>query len=169
MEKEIFSQFNCIVFHTAPLPYGRGGSPIQNLIKRGYKKSPVCALKMCEGIDNGPIYKQKEISLEGSLSDILKRLNSAVNQLMKSLIEHLPEPSAQAGEAVTFKRLGLKDNEINLETTFEEVYDEIRMVDDPSYPNAFLSLKNILIEFSDIDKTSNELFCRVRISKKGIV
>ena len=39
---------------------------------------------MCEGIDNGPIYKQKDISLEGSLSDILKRLNGTVNQLIKS-------------------------------------------------------------------------------------
>ena len=44
------------------------------------------ALKMCEGIDNGPIYKQKDISLEGSLSDILKRLNVTVNQLIKVLL-----------------------------------------------------------------------------------
>ena len=25
--EEIYENFNCIVFHTAPLPYGRGGSP----------------------------------------------------------------------------------------------------------------------------------------------
>ena len=169
VEKEIFSHFNCIVFHTAPLPYGRGGSPIQNLISRGYKKSPVCALKMCEGIDNGPIYKQKDISLEGSLSDIFKRLNVTVNQLIKSLIKHLPEPKAQDGLARTFKRLEKKDNKINLEATFEEVYDAIRMVDDPSYPNAYLSLQNILIEFSQIEKTNDQLFCRVRISNKGSI
>ena len=30
---EIFESYTCIVFHTAPLPFGRGGSPIQNLIK----------------------------------------------------------------------------------------------------------------------------------------
>ena len=34
----IYESFKCIVFHTAPLPYGRGGSPIQNLILRGFKK-----------------------------------------------------------------------------------------------------------------------------------
>ena len=32
VESEIHDNFNCVVFHTAPLPYGRGGSPIQNLI-----------------------------------------------------------------------------------------------------------------------------------------
>ena len=53
---------NRIVFHTAPLPYGRGGSPIQNLIVRGHiSPAPVCALKMVSGLDEGPIYdKQKK-------------------------------------------------------------------------------------------------------------
>ena len=37
VEKEIYENFKCIVFHTAPLPYGRGGSPIQNLILRALK------------------------------------------------------------------------------------------------------------------------------------
>ena len=32
VKNEIHENFNCVVFHTAPLPYGRGGSPIQNLI-----------------------------------------------------------------------------------------------------------------------------------------
>ena len=35
VNKEIFENYECIAFHTAPLPYGRGGSPIQNLIIRG--------------------------------------------------------------------------------------------------------------------------------------
>ena len=48
VKKEIYSNFKCILFHTAPLPYGRGGSPIQNLILKGFKKSPVCAIKMEE-------------------------------------------------------------------------------------------------------------------------
>ena len=48
--KEIYENFECIVFHTSPLPFGRGGSPIQNLIIRGIKKSPVCAIKMTKVI-----------------------------------------------------------------------------------------------------------------------
>lgn len=169
VEREIFTQFKCIVFHTSPLPYGRGGSPIQNLILRGHKVSPVCALKMSNELDNGPIYDQEEISLEGSLCKILSRLDSAVNMLMRRLIDHLPTPIEQTGVAKTFKRLGYKDNEISFDTTFEKAYDIVRMLDDPSYPSAHLSLKNILIEFSEVNRKNDEFFCRVRISKKGTI
>ena len=33
VKDKIINKYNCICFHTAPLPFGRGGSPIQNLIK----------------------------------------------------------------------------------------------------------------------------------------
>jgi len=167
VEKEIFAKFKCIVFHTAPLPYGRGGSPIQNLILRGHKVSPVCALKMSNELDKGPIYDKEEISLEGNLSEIFKRLDSAVNALIKRLIHHLPTPIKQTGVGKIFKRLGNKDNEISFDTTFEKTYDTVRMLDDPSYPSAYLSLKNIFIEFSEVNRKNDEFFCRVRISKKG--
>ncbi len=35
---EIYENFKCIVFHMTDLPYGRGGSPLQNLISRGFEK-----------------------------------------------------------------------------------------------------------------------------------
>ena len=41
VRNEIHENFNCVVFHTAPLPYGRGGSPIQNLILEGDEETPV--------------------------------------------------------------------------------------------------------------------------------
>jgi len=33
--KEIFENYEIILFHMTDLPYGRGGSPLQNLIVRG--------------------------------------------------------------------------------------------------------------------------------------
>ena len=32
VKEEIYLNYECVAFHTAPLPYGRGGSPILNLI-----------------------------------------------------------------------------------------------------------------------------------------
>ena len=165
---EIFESYTCIVFHTAPLPFGRGGSPIQNLIKCGYEKSPVCALAMSEVIDSGPIYDQIEISLNGSLSEILGRLNSAVNVLMLRLINHLPEPKLQTGNVHIFKRLTFEDNQINYESNIEKFYDSIRMLDDTSYPCAYLNLENVCIEFFDINRKGDELFCKVRICEKDM-
>ena len=64
VSKRIIQKYNCICFHTGPLPQGRGGSPIQNLIMINKKKSTVCALKMTENIDAGPIFLKKKLALK---------------------------------------------------------------------------------------------------------
>ena len=46
VDNEIIKNFKCICFHSTPLPYGRGGSPIQNMIIRGHKSTQVCAYKI---------------------------------------------------------------------------------------------------------------------------
>ena len=79
----IINNYECISFHTAPLPYGRGGSPIQNLILRNKKKSPVCAIKMTEKIDAGPVYCKKEISLEGNLNEIFSKIARVTLKMIK--------------------------------------------------------------------------------------
>ena len=81
----VFKRFRCILFHTAPLPYGRGGSPIQNLIIRGFKEAPVCALKMGSVLDAGDIYAHYNISLKGSLTKIFERMNIVVNNLINQI------------------------------------------------------------------------------------
>ena len=80
--KEVHEQFNCILFHASPLPFGRGGSPIQNLILEGFKKTPVCAIKMTDKLDAGPIYASSDVSLEGTLNSIFCRINVAINDLI---------------------------------------------------------------------------------------
>jgi methionyl-tRNA formyltransferase len=42
---EILNLTTCICFHETDLPYGRGGSPLQNLISRGHKNTVISALK----------------------------------------------------------------------------------------------------------------------------
>ena len=149
VKKEIHERYDCIVFHTAPLPYGRGGSPIQNLILDGFKHSPVCALKMTSRLDAGPVYASINISLAGNLECIFRRISRAINHLIVKIITETLEPSEQVGEPHQFKRLSEKDNEIPAELKLEEIYDRIRMVDHPDYPNAFIIYGDKKIEFSD--------------------
>ena len=49
-------RYDCVIFHMTDLPYGRGGSPLQNLIIRGYKKTNVVSNKCVGEVDAGPIY-----------------------------------------------------------------------------------------------------------------
>ncbi len=160
---EIHQQYKCILFHTAPLPFGRGGSPIQNLILLGYKKSPVCALKMVEELDSGPIYSKKELSLEGPLSIIFKRLNIIVNDLIKDLVEFLPEPYMQEDNHFKFRRLTEEDNKIPPKGSLEDFYDRIRMLDDSTYPSSFIEYGDYIIEFNKAEFSNGQIKCVAQI------
>ena len=163
VKKEIHEKYECVVFHTAPLPYGRGGSPIQNLIMEGIKASPVCAIKMTSKLDAGPIYASSDISLAGDLNSIFSRINDAVNELIVIISSEIPTPIEQVGEPHTFKRLTPGDNEITAGLKLEEIYDRIRMVDHPDYPRAFIMYGNIKIELCNalIDGDSMEATCLI--------
>ena len=137
VSKNIYRNFNCILFHTAPLPYGRGGSPIQNLIIKGIKSAPVCALKMNDSYDSGDIYLKKNINLSGNLTEIFDNINNAVNFLISRIIKNNLKPYKQKGKVVLFKRLNIEDNEIKGKLNINQIYDRIRMVDHIEYPKAF--------------------------------
>lgn len=163
VSKNIYKNFNCILFHTAPLPYGRGGSPIQNLIIKGIKSAPVCALKMDESIDSGDIYLKKNINLNGNLTEIFDNINNAVNFLISRIIKKNLKAYTQKGKAVYFKRLNTEDNEIKGKLNITQIYDRIRMVDHFEYPKAFINLCNYKVEFSNAKLNSNSLSFKANI------
>ena len=53
VDSKIINNYECVCFHETDVPYGRGGSPIQNLIIRNHKKTKITALKMTDKIDAG--------------------------------------------------------------------------------------------------------------------
>ncbi len=166
VSSDILINFECIAFHTAPLPYGRGGSPLQNLIIRGFREAPLCALKMTDEIDGGPIYMKKNISLEGSLEQIFSRISIVSQEMIFEICHNKVEPKKQEGEIYFFKRLSHKDNELNFDLSFEKIYDQIRMLDADEYPKAFVNLGNFKIEFTNASYDNDELKANVRFIKK---
>jgi methionyl-tRNA formyltransferase len=166
VSSEIYERFECVVFHTAPLPYGRGGSPIQNLILKGLKNSPVCALKMTDNLDGGPIYDSFEVSLDGTISEIFSRIATCVEKLIVLICQNNPHPIEQHGEVVAFKRLSNSDNELLSNHSIKELYDRIRMVDGLDYPRAFINYGNHKIEFSEACLDGNLLLAKVKIISK---
>ena len=162
---EIYSNFECIVFHTAPLPYGRGGTPIQNLILEGFKTAPVCALRMIGELDSGPIYEKREISLDGSLSDIFSRLNYAINILIRNISRGNIVPSEQVGKPHVFKKLTKENNELPSNISLLQLYDRIRMLDHEDYPNPFLISGDLKFEFFNAEPGDDAITVKCRISK----
>ena len=165
VEKEIYENFKCIVFHTAPLPYGRGGSPIQNLILEGFETAPVCALKMTSALDAGPVYSKIVVSLQGSLSKIFERINIATNSLISELVENDLIPFDQQGKPHIFNRLTESDNELPKDLNLKQVYDRVRMLDHEDYPNAFIYHGKMKIEFFGAERQKNSIYLKCKISE----
>jgi len=160
----IHEKYKCIVFHVAPLPYGRGGSPIQNLIIRGFKSAPVCALKMTDKLDAGPIYLREEISLAGQLSDIFGRIYTVSFKMIGEILQSpYLEPIDQVGEPLIFTRLRPEDNNIDFSKGLDYVFDQIRMVDGFDYPKAFIRRGGFKINFSNVSKKGDIIYANALI------
>lgn len=172
IKEKVLKKYNCIGFHSTPLPYGRGGSPIQNMIKRGFSKTKICAFKMEANIDGGPIYIKTELSLNGNASNIMDRMYVLIYEMIIKLSDSTPKSKKQTGRVVTFKRLTKKDSEIKMrkKLNLKSLYNLIRMLDakDYNYPNAYIRLKNFDIRFTDAKITKNKLIAKATFSKSKI-
>jgi len=166
--EDIYSKYECIVFHMTDLPYGRGGSPLQNLIVRGHTETKISALRVVKKLDAGPIYLKRDLSLLGTAQEIFTRANNIIEQMIGVIIFEDLKPREQEGEVVKFKRRKKEESNILELKDLEKIYDHIRMLDADGYPHAFLETANLKCEFSKAKLNSNKeiLTAHVRISKK---
>ncbi|MBT6007694.1 MAG: methionyl-tRNA formyltransferase [Rhodobacterales bacterium] len=163
--QEIFTTFDCVIFHMTDLPYGRGGSPLQNLVVRGHKDTMMSALKCEAEMDAGPIYLKMPLSLNGSAEQILKRASSLIEKMIVEIVKKKPIPHAQQGEVVEFKRRKPEDGNLAGLTELDQIYDYIRMLDGEGYPPAFLQENHIIYEFTDAITTADFIEVKVKIRK----
>jgi len=138
--KEIFEKFECIVFHMTDLPFGRGGSPLQNLIIRGIKQTKISALKAVQELDAGPIYLKNDLMLNGTAEEIYIRASKTIfKEMIPTIIQGNIKPIDQVGEVVEFKRRKMNESEITSDMSLEKIYDHIRMLDAEGYPHSYIS------------------------------
>ncbi|WP_139453485.1 methionyl-tRNA formyltransferase [Campylobacter armoricus] len=144
--KEIYQKYKCIIFHLGNLPFGRGGSPLQNLIIRGIYKSKICALKASDVLDAGEIYLKHNISFKKSNAQKIyeKMSNIIFNKLIPKLLHTAIKPQKQKGEIMVFKRRTKEQSNLNTlkNPSLIKIYDFIRMLDAIDYPKKhFWNLK----------------------------
>ena len=164
---DIVENYRCIIFHMTDLPFGRGGSPLQNLIVRGYTETKISAIRASKSIDTGEIYLKHPLSLYGSAEEIFVRSAKVINIMIRKMIDENPKPYPQVGMVTTFKRRRAEESDIAPLETLEQLYDYIRMLDCEGYPNAFAEIGNFRIEFSKAAmKADDSIIANVRITKK---
>lgn len=144
---EIYETYECVVFHMTDLPFGRGGSPLQNLIVRGVQNTQLCALRCVEQIDAGPIYLRRPLSLLGSAQEIYLRASDLAEEMILEIMTSEPRPEPQHGEPVVFPRRRPEESDLASLDSLERLYDFVRMLDADGYPHAFLDVGRFRLEF----------------------
>ncbi len=167
IQEEVFEAFNCVVFHMTDLPFGRGGSPLQNLIIRGISRTKISAIKVVKRLDAGPVYLKSDLSLGGSAHEIFERFSTIVfDKMMPYIMKNEPQPNPQKGKVVTFQRRKPKQSRIPHNIDLEGVNDHIRMLDAEGYPPAFIETQNLHFEFLEALKKGDCVEAKVHIKRK---
>lgn len=163
----IFERYECIVFHMTDLPYGRGGSPLQNLIVRGLTATKLSALRVEVGLDTGPVYLKMDLSLSGTAEEIFVRVNKLVGKMIVEIIQNNLQPVPQEGDPVVFKRRKPEQGDMSGLEKLEEIFDYIRMLDADGYPHAYIEKGEFRYEFTRASiKADGSIVADVKITKK---
>lgn len=145
--ESILAHCECVCFHMTDVPFGRGGSPLQNLITRGHGHTQLTALRMEEGLDTGPVYLKERLCLHGNAEEIYLRAGRLSASMIGRILAERPEPVPQQGEAVFFKRRTPAESLIPSLPDLDALHDFIRMLDAEGYPHAFIEHGGFRIEF----------------------
>lgn len=146
--EELIARHECVCFHMTDVPYGRGGSPLQNLIVRGHRETKLTALRMTAEFDAGPVYLKEPLSLEGAAEEIFLRASRLSATMIARIVAEAPQPCAQVGEPTVFKRRKPEESAIPATGELGALHDFIRMLDADGYPRAYLEHAGFRYEFS---------------------
>jgi methionyl-tRNA formyltransferase len=166
---EIVEKYECVCFHMADVPYGRGGSPLQNLIVRGLNQTKLAALRMSQEFDAGPVYMKEPLSLEGGAEEIYLRAGRLSAEMIQRIVREEPKPLPQKGKVVNFKRRKPEESELgegrSAPASLEGLFDFIRMLDAEGYPRAFLRHSGFCFEFSRPALYDGRIVADVKITR----
>ena len=167
--ENIYKNYECILFHMTDLPYGRGGSPLQNLIINKVYNTKISALKVTKGLDEGDIYLKEDFDIsKGSANEIYINASKLIfKKLIPNILRQNPTPVSQEGDVVNFKRRTPEQSNIKMlnDVSIANLYDFIRMLDAPSYPKAYLELDNLKMELFEVIIKDGKLEGRFEVSK----
>jgi methionyl-tRNA formyltransferase len=161
---DVFDNFECVIFHMTDLPFGRGGSPLQNLIARGIYETQISALKCVKDLDAGPVYSKRPLSLHGAAEEIYLRASEIIEKMIVEIIETNPTPVTQAGEPTFFKRRRPEQGNMLDAQSLDQAFDLIRMLDADGYPNAFINVGRWRLEFTRASRKAGSLVADVKIT-----
>jgi methionyl-tRNA formyltransferase len=101
--------------HFSLLPRWRGAAPVERAILAGDRETGVCAMKIEEGLDTGPIYANRVVPVDDAipLEALRRQLVDVGSALLVDMlargVDGLPVPAPQVGEATIADKITTED------------------------------------------------------------
>jgi methionyl-tRNA formyltransferase len=150
-------RLGCFNVHASLLPRWRGAAPINRAIMAGDKESGISIMKMDEGLDTGPIAREKHVRFRskvyipvnmtaGELHDILMRLGAeqmllALDALERGTLKTTPQ---QKKDVPLAKKISNEQTRIDWTKTWKHVRDHIRGLS--PFPAAWFELNGVRVK-----------------------
>jgi methionyl-tRNA formyltransferase len=158
--KEITDKYECIGFHLADLPHGRGGTPLQWAILEGGNprlgdQEWLKAFRLTDEMDAGPIYAKRLVGFGGTAEAIYARMMDEAAAMINEIVERRIKPHPQTqepggmlqGPSVRPRRTPEESRLPTGPVSLSRIYDLIRCVDAEGYPYAFLDYGGLRFTF----------------------
>ena len=160
---EILNEFECVIFHMTDLPFGRGGSPLQNLVQRGMETTRLSALRCVEELDAGPVYLKRPLSTLGSAEEVFLRAADLMEEMIDTIVTGQIRPEPQTGKPTMFTRRRPEQGDLARARTINDAHDLIRMLDAEGYPHAFVDAGPLRLTFTRSSLRGDHVLADVRI------
>ena len=141
-EKYLYKHKHNIVIHASALPNGKGWAPLFWQVLENKNSIPFSMFEASTGVDDGNIYMQKNLLLNGEeLNAELreKQANHTIEMCMDFLnnYDKYKIPQEQNGKETFYKKRTGKDSELDINKTIKEQFNLLRIVDNENYPAFF--------------------------------
>jgi len=131
-----------IVVHASDLPEGKGFSPLQWQIFEGRDEIVLTLFEVVEKVDAGPYYFKRNIKFDGT--EILELLRAKMAECIIEMCEEFIfkfnslTVIKQKGVESFYRRRSLRDDEIDITKSIEELFNHFRIADNDKYPLYFI-------------------------------
>lgn len=130
-----------LVIHESALPHGKGWAPLFWQVLEGKNEIPFTLFEVQAGVDDGPIYMQALLRLQGyELHDEIRgRQADLTVALCLSFLRAYPEVYAtpQVGHETHYRRRTPQDSALDPNQSLAAQFDVLRIVSNTDYPAFF--------------------------------
>ena len=131
-----------IVVHASPLPKGKGWSPLFWQILEGKNNITFTMFEASDGVDEGNIYMQKTLELNGyELHDEIRQKQANFTlEMCKEFIKNYDRhkrPMPQIGDESFYPKRTPKDSKLDINKTIKEQFNLLRICSNEKCPAFF--------------------------------